>query len=154
MWDDLIKFKLPSVVDLKDKALSCSFLSESLIDITNNFLDWAQHESNAKASVNELKMIISGLENAYERDLQKKLAQDFDKIPVKQQRNRDLQIGWILNNDKDFTIANELIIDNKLKLVAKQHDLDLIQSRMSAAKHVLDVGRSILSAMKEELRNL
>jgi len=154
MWDDLKKFKLPNVVDLKDKALSCSFLSESLIDITNNYLDWAQHESDVKASVNELKMIISGMETAYERDLQKVLAKDFDKIPLKLQKNKDLQVGWVLNNDEKFTAADHLILDYKDKLVAKQHDLDLIQSRMSAAKHVLDVGRSILSAMKEELRNL
>jgi len=154
MWDDLEKFKLPSVVDLKGKALSCSFLSESLIDITNHFLDWAQFESDAKMVVNKMKTAISELETAYIRDMQSVLARDFDKIPDKQQRNKDLQVGWVLNNNERFAKDNEYITEQKLILVEKQEELDKIQSRMSASKHVLDVGRSILSAMKEELRNL
>lgn len=154
MWDDIDHFRLPDPEFLKDKALSATLLSETLIEITNHYLDWAQHEPDAKNKINALKTAISNLELAYTRDLQAVLAQDFEKIPVKLQKNRDLQIGWILNNNESFSKANELLLKQKLVLVEKQTKLDQIQSRMSAAKHVLDIGRSILSAMKEELRNL
>ena len=154
MWDDLDHFKLPDANMLKDKALSTGFLSETLINITNHYLDWAQHEPKAKDEINRLKSLISQAETAYANDLMKMLSKNFDKIPAKQQKNKELQTGWILNNFQEFYALNTVIVDYKGKLVDKQAKLNKIQSRMSAAKDVLDVGRSILSAMKEELRNL
>ena len=154
MWDDIDHFRLPDPEFLKDKALSATLLSETLIEITNHYLDWAQHEPRAKQTINNLKRLISQAETAYEHDLQKLLAKNFDKIPVKLQKNRDLQIGWILNNFDEFDAINKLIVNYKVELVEKQAKLAQITARMDAAKHILDIGRSILSAMKEELRNL
>jgi len=154
MWDDLDHFKLPDANMLKDKALSTTFLSETLIEITNHYLDWAQHEPDAKEEVNKVKTSISILEKAYNQDLQVMLAESFNLIPEKLQKNRDLQVGWIVNNYDTFVKASDAIREQKYLLVEKQAKLDTIQAKMAAAKQVLDVGRSILSAMKEELRNL
>ena len=154
MWDDLDHFKLPNPEFLKDRALSTTILSETLVEITNHYLDWAQHEPDTKYNINQLKNRISQAETAREHDLQKLLAKNFENIPTKLQKNRDLQVGWILNNFDEFNAIAKLLVDYKLDLIEKQLKLDHIQARMSAAKHVLDVGRSILSAMKEELRNL
>ena len=154
MWDDLDHFKLPDANMLKDKALSTTFLSETLIEITNHYLDWAQHEPDAKEEVNKVKTSISILEKAYNQDLQVMLAESFNLIPEKLQKNRDLQVGWIVNNYDTFVKASDAIREQKYLLVEKQAKLDTIQAKMAAAKQVLDVGRSILSAMKEELKNL
>ena len=88
MWDDLDHFKLPDANMLKDKALSTGFLSETLINITNHYLDWAQHEPKAKDEINRLKSLISQAETAYANDLMKMLSKNFDKIPAKQQKNK------------------------------------------------------------------
>jgi predicted P-loop ATPase len=154
MWDDLDHFKLPTVEMLKSGALSTTLLSETLVEITNHYLDWAQHEPGAKHEVNKLKNEISTIENAYTIDLQMFIAKRFQEIPDNLKKNRELQVGWALNGNISFVEASARIITKKMELIEKQYKLENIQSRLSAAKNVLDVGRSILSAMKEELRNL
>jgi len=154
MWDDLDHFKLPDPKMLQDEAVGTSILASTLINITNHYLDWAQHEPGVKNEINKIKTDITETESSYSNALQQTLAENFEKIPLKQQKNRDLQIGWVLNEFHSFGERNKELKEKRILLVEKQHKLDKIQSRMSAAKHVLDIGRSILSAMKEELRNL
>ncbi len=154
MWDDLEKFKLPDPKTLRDKAISTAILSETLVNITNHYLDWSQHEPEAKHSVNLIKSEIADLEKMVMLTMQESLALNFDKIPSELKKNASLQMGWIRNNKPIFNQTDRVIKEKKNKLIAEQKKLDFITSRMSAAKHVLDVGRSLLSAMKEELRNL
>jgi hypothetical protein len=154
MWDDIDYFKLPDPEFLKNKAISITLLAETLIDITNHYVDVAQTESNLKHELNLQKTLISAMETNYNRDLQKQLALNFEKIPPKQQKNRDLQLGWIFANISEFDQTHKAIIEQKNNLVDMQRKLDNVQGRMSAAKHVLDIGRSILSALKAEMENL
>ena len=154
MWDDLDHFKLPDVSKLKDKSLSTGFLAETLIEVTNHYLDWAQHEPEVKSDIAQLKAEIQAMESTYTLDLQSYLALNFEKIPKELRRNKDLQVGWALNQNSVFSDTNTKILSSKMELINKQRKLEKIQSRLIAAKVVLDIGRSILSAMKEELRNL
>jgi hypothetical protein len=155
IWEDLMDFKLPDPDQLKDGALSVNALAGILSDITNYFADLSQFEPNLLHKVKELKIDIEEQKRKKDQEFQYDFTERYPTIPESHKRNLDLQKGYVRNllREKYDDLDQEILKLSKQLLMAEKR-YNQLHRRMSLAKTVLDVGRSVLSALKEEVRNL
>ena len=151
---DWKNFELPSSEILKS-VISVSSLSGVLADVTNFFIHVSSEEPKAKERLDSIRLEISSIEKRIDLDLQKDLAQYIEIMPDVHKKNINLQTGWVRNklNDKYGKFEAELIVLRK-KMLEAQAVYDVVYRKIQTGRVVLDVGRSILSGLKEELRNL
>ena len=154
IWDDLMEFKLPNPDDLKEKALSVNELARVLAEITNYLVDLSQYEPGLVHNVGLLKIDISETERERDQEFQYDFANLFNTIPDTHKRNLDLQRGYIRNKlrDKYDGYDQNLLKLRKQQLFAEKR-YNQLHRRLSLSRTVLDVGRSVLSALKEEIKN-
>lgn len=153
IWDDLMDFKLPDPDNLKDGALSVNELSRVLAGITNYFVELCQYEPGLVHKVGELKIDIEEKERIRIQEFQYDFASFFSTIPETHKRNLDLQKGYIRNKLKDkYEEFDTEILKLKKQLLMAQKRYNQLHRRLSLSRTVLDVGRSVLSALKEEIR--
>ena len=154
VWSDLMDFKLPKPEELKEGAITLNELSGVLADITNYLVDLSQYEPDLVDKIGSLKVEIDEAERVKVQEFQYDFASLFDSIPETHKRNLDLQRGYIMNKlkSKYEGYHTKILSFRKQKLVAEKR-YNQLHRRMSLAKVVLDVGRSVLSALKEEVRN-
>ena len=155
IWEDLMDFKLPNPDDLKDGALSVNSLAGILSEITNYFADLSQFEPNLLHKVKELKVDIDEKKRVKDQEFQYDFTERYNLIPDSHKRNLDLQRGYVRNllRVKYDEFDQEILKLSKQLLMAEKR-YNQLHRRMSLARTVLDVGRSVLSALKEEVRNL
>lgn len=153
IWDDLMDFKLPNPEELKDGIVSVNALAGVLSEITNYFIDLSQYEPGLVHKVGELKVEIIEKERVKDQQFQYDFSNYFSTIPETHKRNLDLQKGYIRNKlrDKYDEFDTEIIKLRKQLLIAEKRYNQLYR-RLSLSRTVLDVGRSVLSALKEEIR--
>lgn len=153
IWDDLMDFKLPSPDDLKDGALSINELSRVLSEIANYLVDLSQYEPNLTYNVSSLKLNILEKEKEKDQEFQFDFTTLFITIPETHKRNLDLQKGYIRNKLKDkYHEYDQDIIKLRKQLLIAEKRYNQLYRRLSVSRTVLDVGRSVLSALKEEIR--
>lgn len=155
IWDDLMEFKLPTPEELKEGVLSVNNLSGTLSNITNYFVELSQYEPGLVGKVGELKVDIAEKERVRDQEFQYDFASYFTTIPETHKRNLDLQKGYVRNKlrEKYDGFDTEILVLKKQLLMAEKR-YNQLHRRLSLSKTVLDVGRSVLSALKEEVRNL
>jgi hypothetical protein len=153
LWDDVDDFKLPDPDDLKDGALSVNELSRVLAGITNYFIDLCQYEPGLVHKVGELKIDIAEKEKTKDQEFQYDFANLFSTIPETHKRNLDLQKGYIRIKLRDkYEEFDTEILKLKKQLLLAEKRYNQLHRRLSLSRTVLDVGRSVLSALKEEIR--
>ena len=153
LWDDLMEFKLPDPDNLKDGALSVNELSRTLASITNYFIDLCQYEPGLVHKVGELKIDIAEKERVKDQEFQYDFSNLFSTIPETHKRNLDLQKGYVKIKLKDkYEGYNTEILKLKKQLLMAEKRYNQLHRRLSLSRTVLDVGRSVLSALKEEIR--
>jgi len=154
-WDDLKEFQLPDPERLTVSAQSASALSEKMIKITNYMVEISQYEPTHKNNVEKIKADIVNMEKQRDFEFDLDLANNFAEIPDTHKRNLNLQRGWILNKFRSkYQEYEDNLAEMRITLVKLSRQYNEIERRLKAVARVLDVGRTILSALKEELRNL
>lgn len=153
IWEDLMEFKLPNPEDLKDGAISVNNLAGVLSDIVNYFVDLSQYEPNLVHKIGELKVEIVEKERVKDQEFQYDFSNLFHTIPETHKRNLDLQKGYIRNKMKaKYEEMDTEILKLKKQLLLSERRYNQLHRRLSLSRTVLDVGRSVLSALKEEIR--
>lgn len=153
IWDDLMDFKLPKPEELKDGALSVNALAGVLSEITNYLVDLSQYEPGLVHKVGELKIDISETERVKNQEFQYDFSNQFKTIPETHKKNLDLQKGYIRNKLRDkYENFDTEILKLRKQLSMAENRYNQLHRRLSLSKIVLDVGRSVLSALKEEIR--
>ena len=153
LWSDLMEFKLPDPDELKGGALSVNELSRTLASITNYFIDLSQYEPGLVHKVGELKIDIAEKERVKDQEFQYDFSNLFSTIPETHKRNLDLQKGYVKLKLKDkYEELNTEILKLKKQLLMAEKRYNQLHRRLSLSRTVLDVGRSVLSALKEEIR--
>lgn len=152
-WDDLMDFKLPDPDNLKDGALSVNELSRVLAGIVNYFVDLSQYEPGLVHKVGDLKLEIEEKERVRVQEFEYDFANQYAIIPETHKRNLDLQKGYVKFKLKDkYEELDTEILKLKKQLLMAQKRYNQLHRRLSLSRTVLDVGRSVLSALKEEIR--
>jgi len=150
-WKD---FELPSADDIKS-VVSIQILSGILANITNFFIHVSSSEPKAKEKLDIIKMKINMLEKKMDIMFQKDLAASIETMPDIHKKNINLQTGWIRNTyEEKYDEYENTLYKYKEKLLEAQSIYDEIYRKIQTGRVVLDVGRSILSSLKEELKNL
>ncbi len=155
IWDDLMDFKLPDPEKLREGALSINELSRVLSEITNYMVDLSQYEPGLVYNVGSLKIEIAEKEREQDQEFQYDFANEFTTIPETHKKNLDLQRGYVRNKlkEKYEEYNSDILKLRKTQLFAEKR-YNQLHRRLSLSKTVLDVGRSVLSALKEEIRAL
>jgi hypothetical protein len=155
IWEDLEEFKLPKPEDLKHETLSTNNLSETLSSIINYYVDLSQFEPELKHEIDVIKINIEISRKELDENFEIDFSNEFDSIPDTHKKNVALQSGYVKNKLKDkYSKHRRNIIKMQQNLLEAQKKYDELYRRMSLARSVLDVGRSILSALKEEIKQL
>lgn len=153
IWEDLMEFKLPKPDDLRDGILSVNALSGVLSEITNYFVDLNQFEPELVHKVGELKIEIAEKEKIKDQEFQYDFANQYSTIPETHKKNLDLQKGYVRNKLKvKYEEFDTEILKLKKQLLMAEKRYNQLHRRLSLSRTVLDVGRSVLSALKEEMR--
>lgn len=153
IWDDLMEFKLPKPDDLRDGILSVNVLSGVLSDIANYFIDLNQFEPELVHEVGGLKIEIAEKERIKDQEFRYDFANQYSTIPETHKKNLDLQKGYVRNKLRvKYEGFDTEILKLKKQLLMAEKRYNQLHRRLSLSRTVLDVGRSVLSALKEEMR--
>jgi hypothetical protein len=154
-WEDLNKFQLPDPQNLIVSAQSALGLSEKLAEIANYMIEVSQLEPEIKEEVDRLKTDIDLLQRERDLEFEKDFTEMYLSIPDSHKKNLTLQQGYVRIFFKDkYQEFEDNLREMKIMLVKKNRKYNEIDRRLRAAARILDVGRSILSALKEEIKSI
>lgn len=155
MWKDIDKFLLPDPERMSAGAQSALTLSETLSSIANYLIYISQYEPELKEKMSIIKTELEISEKSLEKTFLEDLAEKFDDIPDTHKKNTSLQTGWVRNHYKaKYQKSEDEIRKMKRAVIHAARKYDDIYRKIKTARIILDVGRSVLSSLKEELKNL
>lgn len=149
IWEDIVNFKFLTEDEMSQQSVYN--LSVKMMDMANHLAFVSQFEPELKKAENEIKMQIEIKDKKLTAEISARLERNFDIIPALKRKNKELMLGWLHNHDDYIKNAIDEIDELKKKLVTASYNYDRFYRRIQTARFNLDVGRSILSALKVEL---
>ena len=152
-WDDIEKFTLPDLLDSSSGGVLA--LSNKLIQIYNYGIVLSQYEPEILNEIERFEMEIKRQKDLIEFYLDEGRV-SLDKIPAENKKNQAQLEAYIKNvlKKEKYIACKKQIKEVENALFKKKAEYNEITRRLRVIKTALDTGRTIVSAMKEEIRNL
>ena len=152
-WDDIEKFIFPALSDSSSGGVFA--LSNKLIEIYNYGVVLSQYEPEILNEIERLEMEIKRQKDFIEFYLDEGRV-SLDDIPAENKKNQAQLEAYIKNKLKkeNYITCRKRIKEAEDALFKKKAEYNEITRRLRVIKTALDTGRTIVSAMKEEIRNL
>lgn len=149
VWIDLDKFMFRVGDEFGSQDILG--LSETLKIMANHLAYVSQFEPDLKRKENEIKNQIEMEEKNLNIEISARLDSNFDNIPAIKRKNKELMLGWLYNNDPYIKEKIKEIDALRKDLLKASYDYNRYTRRMNTGKINIDVGRTVISALKAEM---
>jgi len=152
LWDDIENFVMPELTG--NAQASATTIEEYLIQIYNHLLYISQYEPEWKKKIEEIELEIKTLEEQ-KQILLKDGQLRIDEIDDKYKKNKEMLEAYITRDlfKEEFEELNNQINELRKLLLKRRAEYERLSRKIKLARINIDTGRSILSALKQELQN-
>jgi len=152
LWDDIENFVMPELTG--NAQASATTIEEYLIQIYNHLLYISQYEPEWKKKIEEIELEIKTLEEQ-KQILLKDGQLRIDEIDDKYKKNKEMLEAYITRDlfKEEFEELNNQINELRRLLLKRRAEYERLSRKIKLARINIDTGRSILSALKQELQN-
>jgi hypothetical protein len=150
VWKELEKFKLPKISE--NEQASASLIERKLVEVVNYMVYVSQYEPVLKSEIEKLELEINQCDRVLSNLI---LDGQLAEIPEEYKKNKEKVYAYITRKlyKKEIEDLEKGKQDKRSQLLKKREEYNRLDRMLKQARITIDTGRTILSALKEELKH-
>jgi hypothetical protein len=150
IWKELEKFQLPIIGE--NEVASAGRIEARLIEVVNYMAYISQYEPILKSDIESLELEIAQFDRSISTLI---LDGQLSEIPDEYKKNKELVYAYITRRlyKKEIADLEKRKQERRKALLTKRTEWNRLDRMLKQARTTIDTGRTILSALKEELKH-